>query len=271
MPANDYLLEMQGIHKRFGDNHVLRGIDLRIRPGEVLVVIGPSGSGKSTLARCMNLIEQPEAGTLAFDGRIFNFGGPNPGWSERRRRRAEIRFLRRNTGMVFQQFNLFPHLTVKKNVTLALERVKKMSAADAEAEARRQLDRVGLADKYDAFPATLSGGQQQRVAIARSLATHPKLMIFDEATSALDPELIGEVLDVMRGLARDGMTMVVITHEMTFAGEVARRVIMMDQGLIEEEGPPGQIFGDPKSERTRNFLRHFHARRPPGGESSERA
>jgi polar amino acid transport system ATP-binding protein len=270
MAANDYLLEMLGIHKHFGENHVLRGIDLQIRPGEVLVVIGPSGSGKSTLARCLNLIEHPEAGTLTFDGRVFRFGGPKPGWAERRRRRAEIRFLRQNTGMVFQQFNLFPHLTVKKNVTLALERVKKMSAADAEAEARRQLDRVGLADKYDAFPATLSGGQQQRVAIARSLATHPKLMIFDEATSALDPELIGEVLDVMRGLARDGMTMVVITHEMSFAREVARRVIMMDRGVIEEEGPPEQIFANPQCERTRNFLRHFHARRQTADQSPER-
>jgi polar amino acid transport system ATP-binding protein len=255
--ATGHLLELVGIHKRFGDLEVLRGIDLRILPGEVVAIIGPSGSGKSTLARCINLLEEPDRGTIRFLGRTFVHGEGALSISERLQRRAEIAFLRQHTGMVFQQFNLFPHLTALQNVTLALRKVKRMAAAEADAEGRRQLDRVGLAQKVDAYPATLSGGQQQRVAIARSLATQPTLLIFDEATSALDPELVGEVLDVMRGLARDGMTMVVITHEMSFAREVARRVVMMDAGAIEEEGPPEQIFGAPQSARTRAFLRHF--------------
>jgi len=251
------LLDMRGIHKSFGTNHVLCGIDLAVGRGEVLVVIGPSGSGKSTLARSMNLIEQPDEGTLSFSDRRFEFGPRKLSWSGRRAWRADVRFLRQNTGMVFQQFNLFPHLTSEGNVMLALRRVKKLPEKDARAEAHRQLDRVGLSDKYDAYPAALSGGQQQRVAIARSLATHPQLMIFDEATSALDPELIAEVLDVMRVLAEDGMTMVVITHEMSFARDVGRRVVMMDHGVIEEEGPPEQVFENPSSERTRAFLKHF--------------
>jgi polar amino acid transport system ATP-binding protein len=250
------LLELKGIRKSFGANHVLRGVDLRIEPGEVVAIIGPSGSGKSTLARCINLIEEPDGGSLAFLGRTVSYDRAGHGVADRWKRRDEVRFVRRHTGMVFQQFNLFPHLTALDNVALALRKVRRLPASEAAAEGRQQLARVGLADKFDAYPAMLSGGQQQRVGIARALATGPRLMIFDEATSALDPELTGEVLDVMRGLARDGMTMVVITHEMAFAREAARRVIMFDAGSIEEDGPPEQVLRCPKSERTRRFLRH---------------
>ena len=218
---------MRCIRKSFGGTVVLEDVSVRLDPGEVLAIIGPSGSGKSTLARCMNLIEEPDGGTLTFLDHSISFDAKARGVGERWRRRSVMRFVRRHTGMVFQQFNLFPHLTVLGNVTLALRKVRHFAAADAEAEARRQLTRVGLDRKVDAYPATLSGGQQQRVAIARALATSPRLMIFDEATSALDPELTGEVLDVMRGLVRDGMTMVVITHEIEFAREAARRVIML--------------------------------------------
>jgi polar amino acid transport system ATP-binding protein len=256
MPAAAALLDMRCIRKSFGGTVVLEDVSVRLDPGEVLAIIGPSGSGKSTLARCMNLIEEPDGGTLTFLDHSISFDVQASGFGERWRRRSVMRFVRRHTGMVFQQFNLFPHLTVLGNVTLALRKVRHFAAADAEAEARRQLKRVGLDQKVDAYPATLSGGQQQRVAIARALATSPRLMIFDEATSALDPELTGEVLDVMRGLVRDGMTMVVITHEIEFAREAARRVIMLDAGAIQEDGPPEQVFRCPKSERTRRFLRH---------------
>lgn len=262
MTTDACVLEISGLRKSFGTNLVLKGIDLTIVRGEVVAVIGPSGSGKSTLARCMNLIEQPDAGRLTFLGRVFDHDpGRRHGLADRRRRRTEETFLRRHTGMVFQQFNLFPHLTVRQNVTLALCKVKKASVTEADGEAMAQLRRVGLAAKADAYPGTLSGGQQQRVAIARALATQPALMIFDEATSSLDPELTGEVLDVMRALARDGMTMVVITHEMDFAREVAHRAVMMDDGLIHEEGVPAELFGAPRSERTRSFLRHFRRER----------
>jgi ABC-type polar amino acid transport system ATPase subunit len=250
------LLELKGIRKRFGDNVVLRDVSVQLNVGEVLAIIGPSGSGKSTLARCMNLIEEPDAGSLTFLDQTIAFGAQAGGFAERWRQGAAVRFVRRHTGMVFQQFNLFPHLTALANVTLALRTVRRMSAGDADANARRQLARVGLAEKCDAYPATLSGGQQQRVGIARALATSPRLMIFDEATSALDPELTGEVLDVMRDLAREGMTMVVITHEIDFAREAARRIIMLDAGEIQEDGPPEQVLRCPKSERTRRFLRH---------------
>ena len=258
MTADPCLLKLTGIHKRFGSNEVLRGISLDIARGEVLAIIGPSGSGKSTLARCINLIEPVDAGQIDFLGHCYlHQPGERLSIRERWNRRREIEFLRRSTGMVFQQFNLFPHLTALENVTLALRKVKGMSARDAASEGRRQLERVNLHDKADAHPATLSGGQQQRVAIARALATRPELIIFDEATSSLDPELTGEVLDVMRQLAVEGMTMVVITHEMQFARDVAHRVIMMDGGVIQEQGAPGQIFESPQSERTRSFLRHF--------------
>jgi len=250
------ILELTGVTKHFGALAVLRDVNLRIAAGEVLAVIGPSGSGKSTLARCMNLIEEPDAGAITFLGHRVEFGPGSRRWAEQWRRRDTVRYVRRHTGMVFQQFNLFPHLSALANVTLALRKVKALSASAAENEARRQLARVGLESKAAAYPATLSGGQQQRVAIARALAVGPRLMVFDEATSALDPELTAEVLDVMRDVARDGMTMVVITHEIGFARDVATRVIMFDAGAIEEDGVPDQVLRCPKSERARRFLRH---------------
>jgi polar amino acid transport system ATP-binding protein len=256
MATAEPVLELTDIYKRFGPAVVLHGINLRIAAREVLAIIGPSGSGKSTLARCINLIEEPDSGSLSFLGRPVVFGRSSPGLAARWRRRETISFVRRHTGMVFQHFNLFPHLTALGNVTLALRKVNGLSDDEARAEARRQLARVGLEGKADAYPATLSGGQQQRVAIARALARGPRLMIFDEATSALDPELTGEVLDVMRDVASDGMTTVVITHEIGFAREAASRVIMFDGGVIEEDGPPDQVLRCPKSERTRRFLRH---------------
>jgi ABC-type polar amino acid transport system ATPase subunit len=255
------VLQMHGIRKRFGSNEVLKGINLAVQRGEVLAIIGPSGSGKSTLARCISLIEEPEHGEIRFLGCcLVHDPTARMTLGARWRRHQEIARLRRSTSMVFQQFNLFPHLSVLHNVTLALRKVKKLAAEPATVEALEQLGRVGLSDKRDAFPGTLSGGQQQRVAIARALATKPELIIFDEATSSLDPELTGEVLDVMRQLADDGMTMVVITHEMDFAREVADRVIMMDAGHIHEEGPPDRIFTGHASDRTQTFLRHFRRR-----------
>jgi polar amino acid transport system ATP-binding protein len=262
MTAGDCVLEMEGIHKRFGSLEVLKGIALRIVRGEVVAVIGPSGSGKSTLARCISLIEEPERGEFRFlDRSVVYDSDRRLSLADRWRRRRQQAFMRRSMSMVFQQFNLFPHLTVLQNVTLALRKVKGLSTPLANEEGLRQLARVGLSDKRDAYPATLSGGQQQRVAIARALATRPELIIFDEATSSLDPELTGEVLDVMRQLAGEGMTMRVITHEMDFAREVAGRVLMMDGGRIHEEGPPERIFTDMASDRTQTFLRHFRRRR----------
>jgi ABC-type polar amino acid transport system ATPase subunit len=227
----------QDVHKRFGGLEVLKGISGRVEPGEVVVVCGPSGSGKSTLLRCINRLESIDA------GQVYVFGRPvhDP--------RTDVNELRTQIGMVFQQFNLFPHLTVLDNITLAPQKVRHVSQAEAEATAERL-----LADKAGAFPTQLSGGQQQRVAIARGLAMQPRIMLFDEPTSALDPEMINEVLDVMRGLAEDGMTMVVVTHEMGFAREVASRVLFMDGGVVVEEGPPAEFFAHPKHERTRQFL-----------------
>ncbi|WP_430784610.1 amino acid ABC transporter ATP-binding protein [Actinoplanes sp. G11-F43] len=235
-------IEIGGLHKSFGDLQVLRGIDLAVDPGEVVCVIGPSGSGKSTLLRCVNLLEQPTAGTIRVAGTELT--DPD----------CDIDAVRRGIGMVFQQFNLFGHLTVRENVTIAQRRVLRRGRAEADRIATENLERVGLADKATAYPAQLSGGQQQRVAIARSLAMDPQLMLFDEPTSALDPELVGEVLAVMRGLAADGMTMLVVTHEMAFAREVASRVVFMDGGVIVEQGPPSEVFGRPREERTREFL-----------------
>ncbi|MGW3340416.1 amino acid ABC transporter ATP-binding protein [Streptomyces sp. NPDC001009] len=235
-------ISVEGLHKSFGDNHVLRGIDLEIGQGEVVCVIGPSGSGKSTLLRCVNLLEEPQQGTITVGGTEIT--DPD----------VDIDAVRRRIGMVFQQFNLFPHLDVTENLTLPQRRVLGRDKAAAEKVATENLARVGLADKAHAYPSSLSGGQQQRVAIARSLAMGPEVMLFDEPTSALDPELVGDVLAVMRGLAEEGMTMMVVTHEMTFAREVADRVVFMDGGVIVEQGTPEEVIGNPKNERTRHFL-----------------
>ncbi|WP_433224677.1 amino acid ABC transporter ATP-binding protein [Microtetraspora malaysiensis] len=235
-------VEIRNLRKSFGKLEVLKGIDFTVEAGQVVCVIGPSGSGKSTLLRCVNLLERPTSGRVVVDGTEIT--DPD----------VDIDAVRRRLGMVFQQFNLFPHLTVLRNVTIAQERVLRRGRAEAERIARENLERVGLGEKADAFPAQLSGGQQQRVAIARALAVNPSLMLFDEPTSALDPELVGDVLGVMRELAGDGMTMMVVTHEMNFAREVADRVVFMDQGVIVEDGPPEQVIADPRHARTREFL-----------------
>jgi polar amino acid transport system ATP-binding protein len=236
------VVEVTDLHKSFGSNHVLRGLDATIHQGEVVCVIGPSGSGKSTFLRCINLLEQPTSGSIKVDGEEVT--DPD----------CDIDAIRRNMGMVFQQFNLFPHLSVLENCTIAQTTVLKRRRDEAEAMARENLEKVGLSEKEGAFPAQLSGGQQQRVAIARALSMDPKLMLFDEPTSALDPELVGDVLSVMRRLASEGMTMFVVTHEMAFARDVADRVIFMDAGVIVEEGVPEQVIGTPTEERTKVFL-----------------
>ncbi|MBI4899770.1 MAG: amino acid ABC transporter ATP-binding protein [Actinobacteria bacterium] len=236
-------IQVYDLHKSFGDLEVLTGIDLVVRRGEVVCVIGPSGSGKSTLLRCVNLLEKPTKGRIF----ILNEEITDPD--------ADVDRLRTQMGMVFQSFNLFPHLTALQNCTVALTEVLKKSPADAKAIAMENLHKVGLGDRADSYPLKLSGGQQQRVAIARALSMDPELMLFDEPTSALDPELVGDVLSVMRDLAAGGMTMMVVTHEMAFAREVADRVIFMDGGVIVEQGPPAEVIGNPKEERTRTFLR----------------
>lgn len=240
------ILQVRGLEKQFGELKVLRGIDLDIARGEVVVIIGPSGSGKSTLLRCLNRLEEPSAGTILIDG------------VELTGRRANLPLLRRRIGMVFQHFNLFPHMTSLQNVMEGPRTVLGIDRVDAEAGARSLLTKVGLLEKADSKPASLSGGQQQRVAIARALAMGPEVMLFDEVTSALDPELVGEVLNVMKGLAEDGMTMVVVTHEMTFAERVADRVVFLDQGIVIEQGPPSQIFHRAAHDRTRQFLNQLH-------------
>ena len=237
------MIKIKNLHKSFGENHVLTGIDLSISKGEVAVIMGPSGSGKSTLLRCINRLEIISSGTVIVDGHDLMD------------KATDINFIRTEAGMVFQQFNLFPHMTALQNVTLGPLKVRKMSRADADALGHELLKKVGLGDKAGAYPDHLSGGQKQRVAIARSLAMRPKVMLFDEPTSALDPELVGEVLEVMKQLGREGMTMVVVTHEMGFAREVADRVIFMDEGVIMEQGTPEAIFTNPSHERTRGFLR----------------
>jgi polar amino acid transport system ATP-binding protein len=241
-PTATHAIEVRDLHKSFGDLEVLSGIDFTVGHGEVVCVIGPSGSGKSTLLRCVNRLEEPTSGQIFIEGEDIT--DPD----------ADVDALRSRIGMVFQSFNLFPHLSVLRNLTLAQKRVKKRPKSDAIEVAKRNLDRVGLSDKIDAFPAHLSGGQQQRVAIARALSMDPDMMLFDEPTSALDPELVGEVLEVMRKLVDEGMTMMVVTHEMGFAREVADRVVFMDGGVVVEEGPPEQILADPQHERTRRFL-----------------
>ena len=242
MPDAPFMLEIEGLHKSFGDLEVLKGVSLQVRPREVIIVIGPSGSGKSTLLRCINRLEEPTRGTIRVNG------------TEVTARGVDLNRLRKDIGMVFQAFNLYPHLTALGNVTLALRKVLRMSRQEAEGRGRSMLDHVGLGDKTQAYPSALSGGQQQRVAIARALAMGPHVMLFDEVTSALDPELVGEVLAVMRDLAEQGMTMVVVTHEMGFAREVADRVVFMDGGVVVELGSPGEVLGAPKEPRTRAFL-----------------
>ena len=237
------LIEVKGLRKHFGKLQVLRGIDEQIHAGEVVVIIGPSGSGKSTFLRCLNLLETPTGGDVIFEGESVMKAGKN------------INQLRERMGMVFQQFNLFPHLSVLENICIAPMKVKKAQRAQIELRALKLLDRVGLGDKAKAYPGQLSGGQKQRVAIVRALAMEPDVMLFDEPTSALDPEMVGEVLDVMKSLAREGMTMVVVTHEMGFAREVGDRVLFMDEGVIMEQGTPEQVFGNPQNPRTQDFLR----------------
>ena len=236
------LIEVKNLHKSFGENQVLRGIDVSIQKGEVVVVIGPSGSGKSTFLRCLNLLEQPTDGQVIFDGVNLTDGRVNTLETCRR------------MGMVFQRFNLFSNLTILDNVTLAPMLVKKQSHAEAEKRALALLETVGLSEKRDAYPEQLSGGQQQRVAIARALAMEPEVMLFDEATSALDPEMVGDVLSIMRDMARQGMTMVVVTHEMGFAREVGDRVLFIDGGVIVEENTPDELFSNPQNKRTQDFL-----------------
>ncbi|MBE3556637.1 MAG: amino acid ABC transporter ATP-binding protein [Firmicutes bacterium] len=236
------MIEVQNLHKRFGTLEVLKGVSMTVEDGEVVCLIGASGGGKSTLLRCINGLESFQEGDIIIDG--VHLADP----------KTDLNAVRREIGMVFQHFNLFPHLRVRENITLALRKVRHLSADEANEEAMRQLQRVGLAEKIDAYPSQLSGGQQQRVAIARALAMHPKAMLFDEPTSALDPEMVGEVLGVMRELAAEGMTMVVVTHEMGFARTVADRILFIHDGVILEEGPPEAIFDHPREVRTREFL-----------------
>jgi polar amino acid transport system ATP-binding protein len=235
-------IDINELHKYFGDNEVLKGIDFHVDNGEVVCVVGPSGSGKSTLLRCVNLLEQPTSGTIFVEG--VEITDPD----------INVDKVRSKIGMVFQQFNLFPHLSVMRNLTIAQQRVKKRGKDEAVEIARRNLAKVGLAEKEDAFPAHLSGGQMQRVAIARALSMEPDMMLFDEPTSALDPELVGDVLEVMKELAHEGMTMMVVTHEMGFAREVGDKLVFMDGGVIVEEGDPVEVLGNPQHERTRSFL-----------------
>ena len=236
------MINVKGLKKAFGDHEVLCGIDEHIKKGEKVVIIGASGSGKSTFLRCLNLLEQPTGGDIFFEG--TNICDP----------KSDINKLRQKMGMVFQQFNLFPNMTVKKNIMLAPVKLKLMTEEEAERKAIQLLERVGLPEKADAYPVQLSGGQQQRIAIARALAMNPDVMLFDEPTSALDPEMVGEVLEIMRELADEGMTMVVVTHEMGFAREVATRVLFMDEGVIAEQGTPDELFTNPKSDRLKAFL-----------------
>jgi polar amino acid transport system ATP-binding protein len=242
LPAGEYLLEARGVRKSFGRNEVLRGVDLLVRPRELVFLIGPSGSGKSTLLRCCNRLEEPTGGTVRIDG------------IDLLARSTDINKVRQRVGMVFQSFNLYPHLTALGNVTLALRKALGRSRAEADRIGLRNLERVGLADKAGSYPSELSGGQQQRVAIARSLALEPAIMLMDEPTSALDPELVGSVLAVVRNLRAGGMTMVIASHEMRFAREAADRILFLDGGIVVEEGPSEMLFGAPREERTRRFL-----------------
>ena len=245
------IIKVRDLHKYFGPLHVIRGVDLDVMPGEVVVVIGPSGGGKSTFLRCLNFLEEPSSGTVEIDSVEINAAERN------RQQRKHIREIRRKAGMVFQQFNLFPHMTALGNIIEGPITVKGMSKQEATAKAEELLEWVGLSEKRDEFPSRLSGGQQQRVAIARALCMEPKIMLFDEPTSALDPELIAEVVDVMERLANEGMTMIVVTHELDFARDVSDRVILMADGAWAEVAPPDEFFTNPKEDRTRQFLAHL--------------
>ncbi|HWF25958.1 MAG TPA: amino acid ABC transporter ATP-binding protein [Solirubrobacteraceae bacterium] len=249
---SDAMVKSEGVHKRFGRLEVLKGINLEVEHGEVMCLLGPSGSGKSTLLRCINHLEKINSGRLTVDGELVGYR--ESGGKLYELRESEVSRQRAQIGMVFQQFNLFPHMTALENVIEAPTRVLKVSRDEARERAVELLAQVGLADKADSYPAQLSGGQQQRVAIARALAMRPKLMLFDEPTSALDPELVGDVLDAMRRLAREGMTMIVVTHEMGFAREVADSVVFMDDGIVVESGKPAQVLANPRHERTQAFL-----------------
>ena len=252
---NPVVIQVEGVHKSFGDLHVLKGCDLTVRSGEVAVLVGPSGSGKSTLLRCINQLEEPTAGRVLIDGVVQGYRAePLPDGRWQKLRPAEIAAQRSRIGMVFQRFHLFPHLTALANVMEAPVQVRGLPKAAAEKKARQLLERVGLGDRADHYPSELSGGQQQRVAIARALAMDPELMLFDEPTSALDPELVSEVLTVLKDLAAEGMTMVVVTHEMGFAREVADQVVFMDEGRILESGTAEQVIDHPESERLKGFL-----------------
>ncbi|HIV16737.1 MAG TPA: amino acid ABC transporter ATP-binding protein [Candidatus Alectryocaccobium stercorigallinarum] len=236
------MIEVKNLHKSFDKHEVLKGIDEHVDKGEVVVIIGPSGSGKSTFLRCLNLLEEPDEGDVIIEGRKVNEKG------------VDVNQVRQKMGMVFQHFNLFPHLTVMQNLTLAPVKLKKMTEEEAQTKALKILSRMGLDDKADSYPAKLSGGQKQRVAIARALEMDPEIMLFDEPTSALDPEMVGEVLNVIKGLARRGMTMVIVTHEMGFAREVGTRLLFIDEGIVAESGDPKEVFSNPQNERTRQFL-----------------
>lgn len=238
------MIQVKNLKKNFGDLEVLKNINLTVQEGEKLVIIGPSGSGKSTLIRCMNYLEEPTAGEVYINDQRLTH-----------KNRGEM--ARKYSSMVFQQFNLYPHMTVLQNLTLAPIKLQKVPKAEAEAEAMKYLERVGLADKADCYPQNLSGGQQQRVAIARALCMEPEVLLFDEPTSALDPEMVGDVLDVMKDLAREGLTMIVVTHEMQFAHDISSRVVFMDKGVIAEEGTPQQLFEHPRQERTKEFLKRY--------------
>jgi ABC-type polar amino acid transport system ATPase subunit len=246
------MVKAEGVHKRFGRLEVLKGIDLKVERGEVMCLLGPSGSGKSTFLRCINHLEKINAGRLSVDGELVGYRQVGDKLHELHER--DVISKRAEIGMVFQNFNLFPHMTALENVTLAPIRVLKVARGEARERARALLDKVGLGDKHDTYPLQLSGGQQQRVAIARALAMQPKLMLFDEPTSALDPELVGDVLDTMRQLANDGMTMIVVTHEIGFAREVGDTAVFMDAGVVVEQGPPKQVLESPREKRTQEFL-----------------
>ncbi len=249
---NETMVKAEGVHKRFGRLEVLKGIDLEVKRGEVMCMLGPSGSGKSTFLRCINHLEKINAGRLSVDGELVGYRESDGKLHELRER--DVSQKRAQIGMVFQHFNLFPHMTALDNVTMAPVRVLKVPRQEARDRARELLNRVGLGDKIDTYPVALSGGQQQRVAIARALAMQPKLMLFDEPTSALDPELVGDVLDAMRQLARDGMTMIVVTHEMGFAREVADTAVFLDEGVVVESGKPAEVLANPRHARTQAFL-----------------